>query len=231
LKKLFLIPVPIVDDNADTIPLDTTKVLDTIDLIIAERGKTVRKFIKMMTNTRPISDFEIIEIDEVIQNGIVDYEMLSEYDNVAIMSESGCPCVADPGHLIVLKAHQNNIEIIPLVGPSSIILALMASGFNGQNFVFNGYLSAKKDILDKDLLQLEFKVNKANQTQIFIETPYRNIQMMELITRTLSAHTLVCVASNITSTTQRIITQSVGDWKKTDMDYLKDAIAIFLIGK
>jgi 16S rRNA (cytidine1402-2'-O)-methyltransferase len=220
-----------VDDNADTIPLNTTQVLDTIDLIIAERGKTVRKFIKMMTNTRPISDFEIIEIDEVIQNGIVDYTILQGYENVAIMSESGCPCVADPGHLIVHKAHQNNIEIVPLVGPSSIILALMASGFNGQNFAFNGYLSAKKDILDKDLLQLETKVHKANQTQIFIETPYRNMQMMELITRTLSAHTLVCVASNITGASQRIITKSVGDWKKTDMDYLKDAVAIFLLGK
>ncbi len=231
MKKLFLIPVPIVEDNATTIPSATTDVLVNIDLIIAERCKTVRKFLKLMTSARAIADFEIIEIDEVILNGIVDFDLLNTYGNVAIMSESGCPCVADPGHLIVLKAHQNNIEIIPLVGPSSIILALMASGFNGQNFAFNGYLSAKKDLLDKDLLQLEAKVNKSNQTQIFIETPYRNMQMMELITRTLSAHTLVCVASNITAPDQRIITKSVGDWKKTDTDYLKDAVAIFLIGK
>jgi 16S rRNA (cytidine1402-2'-O)-methyltransferase len=229
LKKLYLIPVPISETESGSMPPHITTALQDIDLIIAEKSKTARKFLKQLS-PRPISEFEVIDIDEIIINKKVNYSELSNYEKVGIMSESGCPCVADPGYQIVLEAHQNNVEVIPLVGPSSIILALMASGMNGQNFAFNGYLSAKKDLLDKELKSLETRSLKYNQTEIFIETPYRNIQMIESMKRTLLPNTKVCIACDLTGKEQYITTKTIQNWKKTDTEFLKDKIAIFLMG-
>ncbi len=154
---------------------------------------------------------------------------LEKGEDVAVISEAGCPGVADPGADIVKLAHQKGISVVPLVGPSSILLSLMASGFNGQNFAFNGYLPVKSGERTKAINLLEKKAKIDQQTQIFIETPYRNNQLIADLLKTCSTSTLLCIAANITAENEFIATKKVGDWKKSVPDLHKQP-AIFLIG-
>jgi 16S rRNA (cytidine1402-2'-O)-methyltransferase len=153
-----------------------------------------------------------------------------EGKNVGLMSEAGCPGVADPGAIIVKLAHEKNIQVIPLVGPSSILLAMMASGMNGQNFAFNGYLPIDKAEKKTTLKNLEKVSQDKNQSQIFIETPYRNNKMLEDILQALQPNTHLCVAADITLPTEYIKTMRVSDWKKTKIE-LHNRPAIFIIHK
>ena len=150
--------------------------------------------------------------------------------NVGLLSEAGCPAIADPGAEIVKIAHQKEIQVVPLVGPSSILLALMSSGMNGQNFAFNGYLPIEKSERKSALKQLERLSFEKKQTQIFIETPYRNNKMLEDICASLNVHTRVCVACDITLPTEYIKTQTVKEWKHTTVDLHKRP-SIFIIQK
>jgi 16S rRNA (cytidine1402-2'-O)-methyltransferase len=150
--------------------------------------------------------------------------------DMGLMSEAGNPCIADPGHLFVRLAHEQGIEVIPLVGPSSILMALIASGFNGQSFCFNGYLPNKKETLIPRLKSLEQSAQRFNQTQIFMETPYRNEFIIEVILSALQPNTNLCIAANIGSPAQSILTQTVQQWKKHDLKPYHKVPCVYLIG-
>jgi len=156
---------------------------------------------------------------------------LGEGFPVGVISEAGCPAIADPGADIVAIAQRKNIKVVPLVGPSSILLALMASGFNGQNFAFNGYLPVDNDCRIKALKLLEHKIYSENQTQLFIETPYRNDKMIEEILKTCRPATKLCIAADITLDTEWIKTQSITEWKQTRRPDLSKRPAIFALYK
>jgi 16S rRNA (cytidine1402-2'-O)-methyltransferase len=149
-------------------------------------------------------------------------------EDVALMSEAGCPGIADPGAEIVALAHKNNIQVVPLTGPSSILLALMASGFNGQSFTFHGYLPIDKLQRAKRLKELESLSERLNQTQIFIETPFRNNQLLDEVLKSCSSKTRLCVACNLTAPDEQIISRPVEQWRKTKVDFHKKP-AIFLL--
>jgi 16S rRNA (cytidine1402-2'-O)-methyltransferase len=153
---------------------------------------------------------------------------ISNGKSVGLLSEAGTPCIADPGASVVKIAHELGMKIIPLVGPNSIILSLMASGFNGQNFTFHGYLPIDKNELAKKLKTIEQSAYKADQTQIFIETPYRNNQLFTSILKICSPQTLLCVATDLTLTTETVNTFSISEWKKKKPDFHKKP-TIFLI--
>jgi len=230
--KLYLIPTPLGDNALATIPKYVVDILHELDYFIAERAKTARHFIKTTKPKKAFADLHFSELNkrtlpEEISQMLVPAE---QGNDIGLLSEAGCPGVADPGAGIVKMAHQKGIEVIPLVGPSSILLALMASGMNGQNFSFHGYLSPKKPDLARDLKRLEQNAKKFQQAQIFIETPYRNGQMMETALKTLNTKTQFCIAADLTLTTQFILTKSVGEWKKIKLPDLHKKPAIFLIG-
>jgi 16S rRNA (cytidine1402-2'-O)-methyltransferase len=233
LGKIYLIPTTLGDcDPLDVLPQTVKRVVELIDDYIVENEKTARKFIKSIAPEKVQSSLrlsalnkhtEVSEHNQMIQpclNGI----------NVGIMSEAGCPGVADPGAAIVKIAHEKGIQVVPLVGPSSILLAIMASGMNGQSFTFNGYLPIDSAEKKSTLKGLEKLSHDKNQSQIFIETPYRNNKLLEDILQTLQPATHLCIATDITLPTEFIKTARVQDWKKITVDLHKRP-TIFIIHK
>ncbi len=230
--KLYLIPTPLSENGLHTIPPYVVQIIHALRYFIVERAKTARHFIKSTNPPYPISAVEIVELNEhTLPHELRDLltPVLSGAD-AGLASEAGCPGVADPGAALVALAHQLKIEIVPLVGPSSILLALMASGLNGQQFCFLGYLSAKKDELDKELKKLEQAARKSGQTQIFIETPYRNHFMAQQIFQTLASDTLLCIAVDLTAPAESVQTKSIIQWKKSPLPDINKHPAIFLVG-
>ncbi|MEL7118227.1 MAG: SAM-dependent methyltransferase [Bacteroidota bacterium] len=228
---LYLIPSSLGENTVHTIPNYNIHIIDRLEYFIAERAKTARHFIKACLPEKNMSPLQFEELNKRTQDTDLKHFMkpLFEGKDMGLLSEAGCPGVADPGSKIVKLAHQNGIKVVPLTGPSSILLALMASGMNGQNFAFVGYLPPKKNELAKTLKQLESRSTKFNQTQIFIETPYRNNQMLEVATQTLSAQTNFCVAMDLTLPTEYIKTQRIAQWKQeTQLDFHK-RLGIFLM--
>ncbi len=230
--KIYLIPTPLGEDALHTIPPYVVEIIHTLDTFIVERAKTARHFIKATLPPYPLSNVTVFEIDSTTQS--IDYQdiipILESGKSIGLMSEAGCPGVADPGANIVAWAHTQGIEVVPLIGPSSILLALMASGMNGQSFCFQGYLSAKREELSKDLKRIEELVRKHRQTQIFIETPYRNKQMIETALASLAPTTKFCIAADISLPPQYIVTKTIAEWRKTTIPDLHKKAAIFLIG-
>ena len=229
--KLFLIPTPLGENSVETIPEYVIEILHNLEFFIAERAKTARHFIKETNPKKPFSELHFSELNkrttpEEIQAFL---NPILKGKDIGLLSEAGCPGVADPGAVIVEMAHRKQIEVIPLVGPSSILLALMASGMNGQNFAFHGYLSPKKPELARDLKRLEQLSTKHKQTQIIIETPYRNRQLIETALKTLSANTRFCIAADLTLPSQYIRTKKIGEWKKVQLPDLHKKPTIFLI--
>lgn len=228
---LFLIPVPLADNAAQksfTAFLgDTINVLSTY---IVENEKTARKFLKEAGIKIPQSDLVIHDYGKHKRNdSMVPYfkELMTGKD-VGLMSEAGCPGIADPGAEVILEAHKRGIKVVPLVGPSSILLALMASGFNGQSFTFNGYLPIDKVERGKRIKELEQLAQTKKQTQLFIETPFRNNHLFEDILKNTAAQTLLCVACNLTGEDEFVKTMSVGQWRQERIDLHKKP-TIFLI--
>lgn len=230
--KLYLIPT-ILGENTQKTTLPTTiyKAIKDIDIFIAENIRTARRHIKKIYSTK--------DIDSTIfypygKNDVINLEqdflphILSGKD-VGLLSEAGLPCIADPGSKIVEYAHNFQIDVVPFVGPSSIILALMASGLNGQNFAFTGYLPIDKSERIKTLYHLESLTKKLGQTQIFMETPYRNNQLFEILLKSCHNNTRLCIASNITMPTEKIKTKTIAEWKQTKVNIHKKP-TIFLIG-
>jgi len=229
--KLYLIPTPLGDNAVHTIPPYVIEILHQLDFFIAERAKTARHFIKTTQPTKAFADLHFSELNKrTLPEELSTFLSPAENGNdIGLLSEAGCPGVADPGAEIVKMAHQKGIEVVPLVGPSSILLALMASGMNGQSFSFHGYLSPKKPELARDLKRLEQMAQRHKQTQIFIETPYRNMSMIEEALKTLSPKTQFCVAADISLESEFIFSKKIKDWHKTELPNLHKRPAIFLI--
>ena len=233
LGKLYLIPTTLGEMNPeDVMPQTIKRSIDFIDDYIVENDKTARKFIKSIAPNKKQAELRLSLLNKHTESS--DYQKmmqpLLEGRNVGLMSEAGCPGVADPGAVIVKLAHEKGIQVVPLVGPSSILLAIMASGMNGQSFTFNGYLPIDASEKKSTLKQLERLSFEKNQSQLFIETPYRNNKIFEDMLATLQPNTHICVACDITLPTEFIKTRTVNDWKKNKVDLHKRP-CIFIIHK
>lgn len=228
---IYLIPCPIEEGDLVNIPPKTLQVLRSLNHFVVERSKTTRHYLKLASHPTPLASIEMIEISEQSPEWKKSVENWIRQDiSFGIISEAGCPGIADPGAEVVAMAHHFQKKVIPLVGPSSIFLALMASGMNGQSFLFHGYLSNKKNELSIALKKLE-KDAFSGTTQIFMEAPYRNGFMLETIISVLRDDTLLCVACDINHTTEEIISQPVKKWKNTDFTSFHKRPCIYLIGK
>jgi 16S rRNA (cytidine1402-2'-O)-methyltransferase len=230
--NLYLIPTPLGKTGFEAgLPVYNLQILQRIDTFIVEELRTARRFLRKAGYTK---DFETVSF-HLLNEHTPDHEALAMLENavsgqhVGLLSEAGLPCIADPGNIVVRLAHQKGIRVIPLTGPSSIMLALMASGLNGQNFVFHGYLPVKPDERTKALRELEHAVSKGNQTQIFIETPYRNLQMLESILKSCHPTLTLCIAADLTLETEWIRSMPLNEWKRQKPELHKRP-AVFLLG-
>jgi 16S rRNA (cytidine1402-2'-O)-methyltransferase len=216
----------------DVLPQTVKRVVELIDYYIVENEKTARKSIKGVLPEKKQSELVLFALNKHTdaKEHLNFIEPLLAGKNMGLMSEAGCPGVADPGAVIVKLAHEKGIQVIPLVGPSSILLAMMASGMNGQSFTFNGYLPIDKGEKKSALKNFEKLSFDKNQSQIFIETPYRNNKLLEDILQALQPSTHLCIATDITLPTEYIKTLRVADWKKTKVD-LHNRPTIFIIHK
>jgi 16S rRNA (cytidine1402-2'-O)-methyltransferase len=233
LGKLYLIPTTMGDcDPMDVLPQTIKRSIDFIDYYIVENDKTARKSIKQVSPEKKQSDLILFVLNKhtEVKEHLDFIQPLLEGKNVGLMSEAGCPGVADPGAVIVKLAHDQGIQIVPLVGPSSILLAMMASGMNGQSFTFHGYLPIEKEEKKASFKSLEKISFEKNQSQIFIETPYRNNKLLEDLLQTLHPETHLCVATDITLPTEYIKTRKIAAWKKETIDLHKRP-TIFIIHK
>jgi 16S rRNA (cytidine1402-2'-O)-methyltransferase len=230
--KLYLIPTILGEGTQEaTLPSTILKAIKEIDVFIVENLRTARRHIRKLDREKNIDattfysygKYDTLNLEQDFLPHILSGQ------NVGLLSEAGLPCVADPGSKIVAYAHDFQIDVVPFVGPSSILLALMASGLNGQNFAFTGYLPIDKAERTKIIKQLEELVKKTGQTQIFMETPYRNNQLIETLLKTCSNNTKLCTASDITLPTENIKTKTIAEWKQTKINLDKKP-TIFLIG-
>ena len=232
LGTLFLIPSSL-DQNGiyDFMIEEQRKKIKDLKYFIVENEKPARKTIKKLKLSTPIQQLTIIPNNKKTSNeSIATYiKLLIEGQSIGLLSDAGVPCIADPGSIIVKYAHQNNIKVIPLVGPSSIILSLMASGFNGQNFRFHGYLPINKAENKKKLEYMEKDILVHFETQIFIETPYRNNQLLENLMEELNQGIKLCIAINLTTNEEMIISKSLKDWKESVLPNLSKKLCIFLL--
>jgi len=227
---LYLIPVPLAEEVAHkTFTPYLVDTINQIDTYIVENSKTARRFLKEAGLKTPQKDLIVHDYGKHNRKDLGQFftELVAGKD-VGLMSEAGCPGIADPGADIVAEAHKRGIKVVPLVGPSSILLALMASGFNGQSFAFWGYLPIDKEQRTKRIKDLDVSASRYKQTQIFIETPFRNNQLFEEVLKSCKPNTQVCVASNLTAPDEFIKTQSVYNWRKENIDLHKQP-TIFLL--
>jgi len=226
---IYLIPSFLSENAIETIPGYVIMAVKNCPVIFAENERTARRFLKAMDKEIVIDNFEWHTIHKAEQECVnVFKQKIKEGKNIAIISEAGCPGIADPGQILVYEAQKLNIEIKPLVGPSSILLALMASGFNGQHFSFLGYLPIDHTDRIKKIKQIEEESSKRKCTQIFIETPYRNNKLFETILINCNSSTQLCIAAELTSANEFIKTKSITDWKKEKIDLHKKPV-IFLL--
>jgi len=231
IGKLYLIPTTLGDNEPlEVLPISIKRTIEQIDHYIVENEKTARHFIKKISSKKSQPNLHINLLNKFTEPEILPsfLDPCFEGYNVGILSEAGCPGIADPGADIVSIAHQKGIQVVPLVGPSSILLALMASGLNGQSFAFNGYLPIESSERKKSIKKLEKLSRDNDQSQIFIETPYRNDKLLAELIRTLAPQTLVCIACDITLPTEYIATKKVSDWQGTSVDLHKRP-TIFII--
>ncbi len=242
IGKLYLIPVTLADTSNielakqsnpfDVLPDTIKRTVEFIDDYIVENEKTARRFIKSILPEKVQASLRLSTLNkhtEIAEHNRMLQPCL-EGKNVGLMSEAGCPGIADPGASIVKIAHEKGIQVVPLVGPSSILLALMGSGMNGQSFAFNGYLPIDKSEKKSALKNFEKLSYDKNQSQIFIETPYRNNKLLEDVLQALQPNTHLCIACDITLPTEYIKTYRVADWKKIKVD-LHNRPAIFIVHK
>ncbi len=230
---LYLIPSTLGDSDINAVlPDNLRQVINCTDYYIVENVRTARRFLKKAGIKKSIDELTFFVLNKHTQETEISsfLNALNEGNNTGILSEAGCPAVADPGSIIVSIAHKKNFNIVPLVGPSSILLSLMASGFNGQNFAFNGYLPIDKKDKTQKIRFLEKLVIQNNQTQIFIETPYRNMQTLNDLLSALSPNTKLCIAVDLTLKTEYIKTLTAKQWKGK-LPQIHKKTAIFLIGK
>jgi 16S rRNA (cytidine1402-2'-O)-methyltransferase len=229
LGKVYLIPSFIDEENLQTIPAYVLEAVQACSVFFVENERSARRYLKQLWKEMVIDNYEWHSIHKAeLEVKDIFRKLLQRGVTIGIISEAGCPGVADPGQLLVDAAHALGAMVKPLVGPSSILLALMASGMNGQSFQFSGYLPIDTAERVKTLKDLETESAKKNCTQIFIETPYRNNQLTESICKTLKPTTRLCIAADITGTSEYIKTKTIADWKNKLPDIHKRP-AIFLL--
>ena len=231
--KLYLIPTTLGDtEPLEVLPMSVKKIIEQVDHYIVENEKTARRFIKKISPRKSQPSLTMYLLDKFTDEIEVQHylDVCLQGINVGLLSEAGVPAVADPGASMAMLAHKKQIKVVPLVGPSSIMMAMMSSGLNGQNFAFNGYLPIDKNERKKSIKQLEKLSFDKNQSQLFIETPYRNEKMFQDLIQTLSNETLLCLAVDITLTNEYINTMPVRLWKHEKLDIHKRP-AIFIIHK
>jgi 16S rRNA (cytidine1402-2'-O)-methyltransferase len=229
--KVYLIPSTLGDiPPLEVLPISIKRAIEEIDYYIVENEKTARHFIKKISPRKSQPSLQLFALNKFTEPSDIPTFLnpcLDGFD-VGILSEAGCPGIADPGAAVVKIAHEKHIQVVPLVGPSSILLALMASGLNGQNFAFNGYLPIDSSERKKEIKKLEKKSREESQSQLFIETPYRNNKLLEELTKTLAPSTSICVATDITLPTEFIVTKTASAWKNENVDLHKRP-TIFII--
>ncbi len=232
---LYLLPCPIADDTApwDVLPEANRKVMSSLDYFIVENTRTARRFLSRANLGLKIEELEFRELNEHTTQGREVEELihpLLEGRSAGVISEAGVPGVADPGALVVEACHRHGIRVVPLVGPSSIIMAVMASGLNGQSFAFNGYLPVKPAERAQALRRLERRAHTEHQSQLFIEAPYRNAKLLEQMLQTLAPETRLTIAADITASSEFIRTLTVGAWRREKLPEINKRPAIFIIG-
>ena len=230
--KLYLLPTPIGDgDVFEVIPLYNKTIIDSLRIFVVEEIRTARRFLRKISPDFPIDDCQFYILNEHTSQNIDLNPVLQHVidgKNIGIISEAGLPCIADPGSELVAAAHQKDIAVVPLTGPSSIAMTLMASGFCGQNFAFHGYLPTNKTELRHKIHQLE--QNSQQQTQLFIEAPYRNNQLFDMLLKECKSGTKLCIACNITQKDEYIKTKTISQWRKNPPPPLHKKPSVFAVG-
>lgn len=233
MAKIYLIPTTLGDTSIERVlPPDLTQIISSISVFIVENIRTTRRFLKKVNPVIVVDDLTFFELNQHTDKKEISrfLEPLQKGLDIGIISEAGCPAVADPGAEVVKLAHTKNIQVVPLVGPSSILMALMASGMSGQNFAFNGYLPIKNPEKAQHIKMLEKRMQTEGQTQIFIEAPYRNAQLLDDLLKNCDPQTMLCIAADITLDTEFILAKPVTYWK-THIPDIQKRPAIFMIGK
>lgn len=230
-SKIYLIPSVLDETSVQTIPLYAVDAVKDCQVIFAENERTARRFLKSICKEIVIDNYEWFTIHKA-ENEVLDTfrQKIKNGKNIAIISEAGCPGIADPGQILIAAAQDMNAIIKPLVGPSSILLALMASGMNGQHFEFVGYLPIDGAERNKAITALEASSQKKGSTQIFIETPYRNNQLLETLLKICKPATRLCIAAELTSEREYIKTRTIANWKKEKTDFHKKPVIFLLQG-
>jgi 16S rRNA (cytidine1402-2'-O)-methyltransferase len=228
--KLYLIPTPLAEDGLSSIPATVIPVLEKTDHYIVENIKTARRFIRSVLKSKNLDVCVFEELDKHADYLFNEHFLQHALDgkDIGLLSEAGMPCIADPGNKVVSRAHEMGIAVVPLAGPSSILMALTGSGFNGQQFTFNGYLPIEPKERKNKLQQMEVLAKKGI-TQIFMDTPYRNQKLLEEILHACQPGTMLCIACDLTGRSEFIKTWPVADWKKQKTDLHKKP-AVFLFG-
>ena len=231
--KVYLIPNFLGNDvSVDrSFPKENRDIVESISHFAVENLKDSRRFLIRIGLKNKIDESEFYSLDKrsTDEDVLLILSALQEGNSVGIISDAGCPGVADPGSILVAEAHRQGFTVIPLIGPSSILLALMASGFNGQSFAFKGYLHREKAIRSKELKEMEMLSKKEGQTQIFMETPYRNEALWADLMQVLNPNTKLCVAANITCPNEFIRTSSISEWRKSKKENLNKIPTIFVL--
>ncbi len=230
--RLILLPSPINENGLESISPDVIRIMHSLDYFIVERSRTARRYLSASKPIKAIDALIIEEMPEAVQSQNEIDLMLKpaiEGHDIGIMSEAGLPAIADPGNLYVSAAHRLGIKVVPLSGPSSIMMALMASGLEGQRFSFHGYLSAKKDELASQLKDLEKRADRDDATQIWIETPYRNGQVIQAAEKYLDQNRSFCMAAGLGSEDGFVLTKKIVEWKKIGWPEIHKVPAVFLI--
>jgi 16S rRNA (cytidine1402-2'-O)-methyltransferase len=230
-----MIPCPISEQTEvyDVVPEANRRVIDSLDYFIVENVRSARRFLSKAHIARKIDELEFVELNEHTVAGQAIEAMVKPLlagRSAGVISEAGVPGVADPGALVVEACHRKGIRVVPLVGPSSILLAMMASGLNGQSFAFNGYLPVKPPERSKAIKALERRAHVEHQSQIFIEAPYRNVKLMEQMLQVCAVETKLTVACDITSPDEFIVTRSIAEWRKQPLPDIAKRPTIFIIG-
>ena len=229
---MYLLPVTLGDTEIDNVlPSYNREIIRQIKFFIVENVRSARRFLKKVDRDINIDELTFYLMDKHTDAAkMASYlKPLEEGNAMGVISEAGCPAVADPGADVVAVAQRKNLRVIPMVGPSSIIMSVMGSGFNGQSFAFNGYLPIEPSERTKRIKQLETRAYTEDQTQLFIETPYRNHKMLEELLRTCKPSTRLCIASGITCAEEYIHTHTIAEWKKIKLHDLSKIPTIFLI--
>lgn len=230
--KLFLIPSQLDDEYPDVLPATSIDLVHSIRHFVVENEKSARKFLKLIGI--PIAQdklsFFLLNEHGGIENLPSVIKILKDGFDIGLLSDAGCPGIADPGSDLVRMAHEKGIRVTPLIGPSSIFLSLMSSGLNGQSFCFHGYLPRETKLRQQKIRELEKIVNKTAQTQIFIETPYRNMQMLKDLLENCQDDIKLCLACNVTGKKEIIQTKEIRSWKKSGIN-LHKMPCVFLLGK